>query len=111
LARDPGVDRLLVIYDDACPVPGAAADSWAPVLGAVRDAGTASAVPVAVASTLPELLGDDVAARLIRAGLPAMCGAATHPGGNVIALKGRNAAMAVLADAAQLALQPSVEAT
>jgi phytoene dehydrogenase-like protein len=27
------------------------------------------------------------------------CGAATHPGGSVIALDGRNAAMAVLADA------------
>jgi phytoene dehydrogenase-like protein len=28
-----------------------------------------------------------------------LCGAATHPGGSVIALNGRNAAMAVLADA------------
>jgi phytoene dehydrogenase-like protein len=27
-----------------------------------------------------------------------LCGAATHPGGSVIALNGRNAAMAVLAD-------------
>ena len=27
------------------------------------------------------------------------CGAATHPGGSVIALNGRNAAMAVLEDA------------
>jgi phytoene dehydrogenase-like protein len=31
------------------------------------------------------------------------CGAATHPGGGVIALNGRNAAMAVLADARELA--------
>src|SRR5439155_3835606 len=30
-----------------------------------------------------------------------MCGAATHPGGSVIAANGRNAAMAVLADLAQ----------
>jgi phytoene dehydrogenase-like protein len=29
------------------------------------------------------------------------CGAATHPAGSVIALNGRNAAMAVLADAAE----------
>jgi phytoene dehydrogenase-like protein len=29
-----------------------------------------------------------------------MCGACTHPGGSVIAINGRNAAMAVLADAA-----------
>ena len=28
-----------------------------------------------------------------------LCGAATHPGGSVIALNGRNAAMAVLEDA------------
>jgi hypothetical protein len=28
-----------------------------------------------------------------------MCGACTHPGGSVIAINGRNAAMAVLADA------------
>ena len=30
-----------------------------------------------------------------------LCGAATHPAGSVIALNGRNAAMAVLEDAAQ----------
>jgi phytoene dehydrogenase-like protein len=29
-----------------------------------------------------------------------MCGACTHPGGSVIAINGRNAAMAVLADTA-----------
>ena len=29
-----------------------------------------------------------------------LCGAATHPGGSVIAANGRNAAMAVLADLA-----------
>jgi phytoene dehydrogenase-like protein len=36
-----------------------------------------------------------------RTGMPGvyLCGAATHPGGSVIALNGRNAAMAVLADA------------
>jgi phytoene dehydrogenase-like protein len=27
-----------------------------------------------------------------------LCGAATHPGGSVIAMNGRNAAMAVIAD-------------
>jgi phytoene dehydrogenase-like protein len=32
-----------------------------------------------------------------------LCGAATHPGGSVIALNGRNAAMAVLADAERAA--------
>ena len=32
-----------------------------------------------------------------------LCGACTHPGGSVIALNGRNAAHAVLADARELA--------
>ena len=30
-----------------------------------------------------------------------LCGACTHPGGSVIAINGRNAAMAVLADASR----------
>ena len=30
-----------------------------------------------------------------------LCGAATHPGGSVIGINGRNAAMAVLADTAE----------
>jgi hypothetical protein len=37
-----------------------------------------------------------------------MCGACTHPGGSVIAINGRNAAMAVLADtAARVTHHPS----
>jgi phytoene dehydrogenase-like protein len=36
-----------------------------------------------------------------------LCGAATHPGGSVIALNGRNAAMAVLADAREPAASRS----
>jgi phytoene dehydrogenase-like protein len=32
-----------------------------------------------------------------------MCGAATHPGGSVIAVNGRNAAMAVIEDRPALA--------
>jgi phytoene dehydrogenase-like protein len=39
-----------------------------------------------------------------RAALPAayLCGACTHPGGSIIGINGRNAAMAVLADLGQL---------
>ncbi|MDH3593101.1 MAG: hypothetical protein OER88_14545, partial [Planctomycetota bacterium] len=50
-------------------------------------------------SVLPEQMWD----RRLEARTPIpgvyLCGAATHPGGSVIALNGRNAAMAVLADA------------
>lgn len=37
-----------------------------------------------------------------------LCGAATHPGGSVIAVNGRNAAMAVLADTPRRSRMPSV---
>jgi phytoene dehydrogenase-like protein len=41
-----------------------------------------------------------------------MCGACTHPGGSVIAINGRNAAMAVLADTnARTTHQPSPDRT
>jgi phytoene dehydrogenase-like protein len=50
-------------------------------------------------SALPEQMWEDrLAARTPVEGLY-LCGAATHPGGSVIALNGRNAAMAVLEDA------------
>jgi phytoene dehydrogenase-like protein len=49
--------------------------------------------------TLPEQMWDRrLAARTPVEGLY-LCGAATHPAGSVIALNGRNAAMAVLEDA------------
>jgi acyl-CoA synthetase (NDP forming) len=80
LADDPGVGGVLVYFDDVFHGrPEAAAEtggpaSWAQVLDAVRAAAAASPVPVAVASTLPELLADDVAAGLQAAGMPAVAG-------------------------------------
>jgi acetyl-CoA synthetase len=72
LAEDSEVDGVLVFFDDAVGDP-----SWAAVLAAVREAALAAAVPVGVASTLPELLNDDVAAGLLRDGIPAIAGLAT----------------------------------
>ncbi|MEA2466538.1 MAG: hypothetical protein QOJ57_664 [Thermoleophilaceae bacterium] len=71
LADDPSVDGVLVFFDDAVGDP-----SWAAVLDAVREAALAASVPVGVASTLPELLKDDVAAGLLRDGIPAIAGLA-----------------------------------
>jgi phytoene dehydrogenase-like protein len=54
-------------------------------------------------SCLPDQMWDR---RLsIRTGMPGvyLCGAATHPGGSVIGINGRNAAMAVLADSGLIA--------
>lgn len=72
LADDASVDGVLVFFDDAV-----GDESWAAVREAVREAALAAAVPVGVASTLPELLRDDVAAGLLRDGIPAIAGLAT----------------------------------
>jgi phytoene dehydrogenase-like protein len=57
--------------------------------------------------TLPEQMWDRrLAARTPVEGLY-LCGAATHPAGSVIALNGRNAAMAVLEDAGITAPVPT----
>ncbi len=74
LGADPGVGRVLVLYDEPHGLDGAAAASWHAVLGAVRTAAGESAAPVAVGSTLPELLPDATAAELLAAGLPALAG-------------------------------------
>jgi acetate---CoA ligase (ADP-forming) len=76
-AADPGVDRVLVLYDQPVGIEGAPAESWANVRdGILRGAGAGPA-PVAVASTLPELLDDDAAARFAAAGVPAIAGLVT----------------------------------
>jgi acetyl-CoA synthetase len=64
LAGDPGIGRVLVLYDEA--VSG---EDWAAVLEAVRVA--ARAHDVTVASTLPELVADGAIAGL-RSGLRVM---------------------------------------
>jgi acyl-CoA synthetase (NDP forming) len=57
-------------------VGGEVDESWAGIVDAVRAAGAVSPVPVALASTLPELLQDEVAARMIEEGMPALAGLA-----------------------------------
>jgi len=72
LADDPGVDGVLVFFDDAV-----GDESWAAVRDALREAALEAPVPVGMASTLPELLRDEVAAGLLRDGIPAIAGLAT----------------------------------
>ncbi len=74
LAEDPQVGRVLVLYDQPGDMDPEAAASWAAVLGAVRAAAARSPAPVAVASTLPELLDDAAAAGLQAGGLPTSAG-------------------------------------
>ena len=74
---DPGVDRVLVLYDQPVGIEGAAAESWANVREGILQGAAASPVPVMVASTLPELLDDAAAARFADAGVPAIAGVRT----------------------------------
>jgi acetyl-CoA synthetase len=74
---DPGVDQLLVLYDQPGGIDGAADASWSAVREGILAGAGASEVPVALASTLPELLDDEAAARFAAAGIPPVAGLRT----------------------------------
>ncbi len=67
---DPGVDRILVFYDQAAD--SGRGGSWAAVREGIRLGAAASATPVMVSSTLPELLDESAALAFIEAGIPAV---------------------------------------
>jgi acetate---CoA ligase (ADP-forming) len=72
--EDPEVGRVLVLYDQPAELEGATEESWAAVREGIRRGARDSAVPVMVASTLPELLEDEAGARFAEAGVPAISG-------------------------------------
>jgi acetyl-CoA synthetase len=72
---DPGVDRILVFYDQAAD--SGRGGSWAAVREGIRLGAAASATPVMVSSTLPELLDESAALAFIEAGIPAVAGLRT----------------------------------
>ena len=72
--EDPEVGRVLVLYDQPAGLEGAIEESWAAVREGIRRGARDSAVPVMVASTLPELLDDEAGARFAEAGIPAISG-------------------------------------
>jgi acetyl-CoA synthetase len=76
-AADPGIDQIVVLYDQPPGIDGAPDASWAAVREGILAGAAASRVPVAVASTLPELLDDAAAARFAAAGVPAIAGLRT----------------------------------
>jgi len=71
---DPDIDQVIAFYDQP---PGISDASWAEVRRGLVLGAEASPVPALLASTLPELLDDSVAAELGRAGVPAVAGLAT----------------------------------
>jgi acetate---CoA ligase (ADP-forming) len=75
--EDPSVERELVLYDQPVGIDGASEESWSDVREGIHRGAAASAVPVMVASTLPDLLDDAAAARFIEQGIPAISGLRT----------------------------------
>jgi acetyl-CoA synthetase len=74
---DPGIDQILVVYDQPAGIDGAPDASWAAVREGIHEGAAATRVPVAVTSTLPELLDDEAAARFAAAGVPPVAGLRT----------------------------------
>ncbi len=74
VGSDPGVGQTLVCFDQPPGLDGYQGESWAAHARGILAGAEASDVGVLVASTLPELLDDDAAARFADAGVPAVAG-------------------------------------
>src|SRR4051812_28727282 len=71
---DGAIDQVLVLYDQPAGTDGWSAASWAAVREGIVQGAAATATPVLVAATLPELLDDASAADFAARGIPAACG-------------------------------------
>jgi acyl-CoA synthetase (NDP forming) len=76
VGADPAIERILVFYDQASHI-GASEQSWAAVRRGITLGAAECAVPVMVASTLPELLDEESALTFIEAGISAVAGLRT----------------------------------
>jgi acetyl-CoA synthetase len=74
---DPEIDQVLVLYDQPAGIDGAPDASWSAVREGILTGAAGSPAPVALASTLPELLDDDAAVRFAAAGIPPVAGLRT----------------------------------
>jgi acetate---CoA ligase (ADP-forming) len=74
VGADEAIDQVLVLYDQPPGTDGWSEASWAAVRDGIVAGAEASAAPVLVAATLPELLDDDSAADFAARGVPALCG-------------------------------------
>jgi acetyl-CoA synthetase len=74
---DAGIDQVLVLYDQPAGIDGAPDASWSAVREGILAGAAGSPVPVALASTLPELLDDEAAVRFAGAGIPPVAGLRT----------------------------------
>ncbi len=74
---DPGIDQVLVLYDQPAGIDGAPDASWSAVREGILAGAAGSPAPIVLASTLPELLDDEAAVRFAAAGIPAVAGLRT----------------------------------
>ncbi len=77
VGEDPGIDHVLVFYDQPHGLEGALGQSWDAVREGIRAGAAVSPVPTLVASTLPELLDDAAAWELAGADVAAVAGLRT----------------------------------
>jgi acetate---CoA ligase (ADP-forming) len=77
VGEDPGIDHVVVFYDQPPGLEGAIGESWDAVREGIRAGAAASPVPTLVASTLPELLDDGAAWEFARSGVAAVAGLRT----------------------------------
>ncbi|HEY2259546.1 MAG TPA: acetate--CoA ligase family protein [Solirubrobacteraceae bacterium] len=77
LGEDPGVDQVVVFYDQPHGLSGAPEESWRAVREGLAMGAAASPVPTIISSTLPELLDDHAAWEFACAGVAAAAGLRT----------------------------------
>jgi len=77
VGADPGIDHVLVFYDQPHGLEGPVRESWDAVREGIRAGAAASSVPTLVASTLPELLDDEAAWALACADVATVAGLRT----------------------------------
>src|SRR5262245_21771638 len=74
---DPAIDRILVYYDRPLGMDTAMSAEWDATLDGVMAGAAEVSVPILVASTLPELLDEASALRLLKAGIAPVAGLST----------------------------------
>jgi len=77
VADDPGVDQLLLLHDEPEGLGPVLQPGWDAVRAGLADGADGAPAATLVASTLPELLPDRVAAEFLARGIPAVAGLRT----------------------------------